>query len=58
MCLERLRGPGYSHHVTAFSSARCHCSVFTREYAETKKKKLHGLCPRANYTDRAAAACW
>jgi hypothetical protein len=23
----------------------------------TKKKKLHGLSPRANYTDRATAAC-
>jgi hypothetical protein len=22
------------------------------------KKKLHGLSPRANYTDRATAACW
>jgi hypothetical protein len=24
---------------------------------ENKKKKLHGLNPRANYTDRATAAC-
>jgi hypothetical protein len=24
---------------------------------KTKKKKLHGLSPRANYTDRATAAC-
>jgi hypothetical protein len=23
-----------------------------------KKTKLHGLSPRANYTDRATAACW
>jgi hypothetical protein len=23
----------------------------------TKKTKLHGLSPRANYTDRATAAC-
>jgi hypothetical protein len=22
------------------------------------KKELHGLSPRANYTDRATAACW
>jgi hypothetical protein len=22
------------------------------------KTKLHGLSPRANYTDRATAACW
>jgi hypothetical protein len=24
---------------------------------KTKKTKLHGLSPRANYTDRATAAC-
>jgi hypothetical protein len=24
---------------------------------QTKKNKLHGLSPRANYTDRATAAC-
>jgi hypothetical protein len=24
---------------------------------ETNKNKLHGLSPRANYTDRATAAC-
>jgi hypothetical protein len=27
-------------------------------YIYIKKKKLHGLSPRANYTDRATAACW
>jgi hypothetical protein len=27
------------------------------KYAETKQNKLHGLSPRANYTDRATAAC-
>jgi hypothetical protein len=26
-------------------------------YHETKKTKLRGLSPRANYTDRATAAC-
>jgi hypothetical protein len=26
-------------------------------YLITKTKKLHGLSPRANYTDRATAAC-
>jgi len=26
------------------------------QYISTNKKKLHGLSPRANYTDRAAAA--
>jgi hypothetical protein len=25
---------------------------------ERIKKKLHGLSPRANYTDLATAACW
>jgi hypothetical protein len=29
------------------------CDVYTGLY----KKKLHGLSPRANYTDRATAAC-
>jgi hypothetical protein len=28
-----------------------------RPFPVTKKKKLHGLSPRANYTDRATAAC-
>jgi hypothetical protein len=27
------------------------------EYIHTQKKKLHGLSPRANYADRATAAC-
>jgi hypothetical protein len=26
-------------------------------HGEMKKKKLHGLSPPANYTDRATAAC-
>jgi hypothetical protein len=32
---------------------------FFTEFAEStaKKTKLHGLSPRANYTDRATAAC-
>jgi hypothetical protein len=29
----------------------------TTEDKNTKKYKLHGLSPRANYTDRATAAC-
>jgi hypothetical protein len=28
-----------------------------RTKTETKKTKLHGLSPHANYTDRATAAC-
>jgi hypothetical protein len=27
------------------------------EHVHILKKKLHGLSPRANYTDRATAAC-
>jgi hypothetical protein len=29
------------------------CYLYTK-----KKNKLHGLSPRANYTDRATAACY
>jgi hypothetical protein len=34
------------------------CKI-TKKYGniKTKKTKLHGLSPRANYTDRATAAC-
>jgi hypothetical protein len=33
-------------------------STQPREYnSGAKKTKLHGLSPRANYTDRATAAC-
>jgi hypothetical protein len=28
-----------------------------RDFYSSKTKKLHGLSPRANYTDRATAAC-
>jgi hypothetical protein len=32
--------------------------LITRMIQQTlKKKKLHGLSPQANYTDRATAAC-
>jgi hypothetical protein len=44
--------------------SRCHIfwdsNQFIAEFCfgiSTKKKKLHGLSPRANYTDRATAAC-
>jgi hypothetical protein len=34
-------------------------SAFKLGFDELKTKlKLHGLSPRANYTDRATAACW
>jgi hypothetical protein len=32
-----------------------HTNLFC--YCDIKKTKLHGLSPRANYTDRAIAAC-
>jgi hypothetical protein len=31
--------------------------VFLTVTEKNKKTKLHGLSPRANYTDRATAAC-
>jgi hypothetical protein len=41
-------------HISQYKT-RCHifyCCILIHE-----KKKLHGLSPRANYTDRATAAC-
>jgi hypothetical protein len=32
-------------------------AIKKRMEGTTKKTKLHGLSPRANYTDRATAAC-
>jgi hypothetical protein len=32
-------------------------SSFNASLSKKTKKKLHGLSPRANYTDRATAAC-
>jgi hypothetical protein len=32
-------------------------NVSQKEHKTKKKTKLHGLSPRANYTDRVAAAC-
>jgi hypothetical protein len=32
--------------------------VFSTEPLFHTIKKLHGLSPRANYTDRTTAACW
>jgi hypothetical protein len=34
-----------------------HCSSFLSSLASQQTNKLHGLSPRANYTDRATAAC-
>jgi hypothetical protein len=32
-------------------------NLSSRVLSKNVKKKLHGLSPRANYTDRATAAC-
>jgi hypothetical protein len=42
----------YARHV----SLRTNCYDVWKNYSNIKKK-LHGLSPRANYTDRATAAC-
>jgi hypothetical protein len=34
------------------------CFRFAKMDEMNIKKKLHGLSPRANYTDRATATCW
>jgi hypothetical protein len=40
------------------SGDKLNCAIwFTELKTRTTKKKLHGLSPRANYTDRATAAC-
>jgi hypothetical protein len=62
------RGPGYSGSETVllfvvcdrFSFARA--IIFESQYfifllKFPEQKKLHGLSPQANYTDRATAAC-
>jgi hypothetical protein len=36
---------------------RCRIETFTDFLAAKTKKKLHGLSPRANYTDRVTAVC-
>jgi hypothetical protein len=46
----------YMKHPVNFSavSTGCVCVCLAKEYQE--KKKLRGFSPRANHTDRAAAA--
>jgi hypothetical protein len=39
------------------SSAKCRVTREVPEEDRRSKNKLHGLSPRANYTDRATAAC-
>jgi hypothetical protein len=36
---------------------RCYSIVYIKHGKPHLEKKLHGLSPRANYTDRATAAC-
>jgi hypothetical protein len=39
------------------SKLRPALDIADSEFRRLKVKKLHGLSPRANYTDRATAAC-
>jgi hypothetical protein len=48
-----LEGASQDHHDRNPSYTLMKQSFFHEEH----KKKLHGLSPRANYTDRAIAAC-
>jgi hypothetical protein len=56
-----LCAPQITHHLTRdtafFSIIICSSKYLDRKYKKTKPNKLHGLSPRANYTDRAIAAC-
>jgi hypothetical protein len=50
----------FSKSPFPFLLSSCFSSYFVLEYQlrlENIKKKLHGLSPRVNYTDRATAAC-
>jgi hypothetical protein len=49
----------HKHTITDARARVCACvclRVWSSALAPNKKKKLHGLSPRANYTDRATAA--
>jgi hypothetical protein len=39
-------------------SVKTFCKFNTAPSGYSRVGKLHGLSPRANYTDRATAACW
>jgi hypothetical protein len=47
----------YGPHPEAPSSSRAYEDSRSPHLSTYSKKKLHGLSPRANYTDRATAAC-
>jgi hypothetical protein len=43
--------------LTTLSSKQSQSASFSLTHVQYKKTKLHGLSPRANYTDQATAAC-
>jgi hypothetical protein len=47
----------YCYSVSVSSRLGPHLEEVSFEYIAKKKKKLRGLSPLANYTDRATAAC-
>jgi hypothetical protein len=49
-CLE-------SRKERAFGKTKTYVKYEGTVVPKTKQNKLHGLSPRANYTDRATAAC-
>jgi hypothetical protein len=51
MCLVDLL------HACVEVQVFCYLDIYIRTYHIKTKTKLHGLSPRANYTDRATAAC-
>jgi hypothetical protein len=49
----------FRHGGTIMKDNKISCSYLSEIILNLKiKTKLHGLNPRANYTDRATAACW
>jgi hypothetical protein len=57
MQLHGLKSCRFVCHVF-YSSGRIFVGKSQVSCLSKKKIKLHGLSPRANYTDRATAACW
>jgi hypothetical protein len=43
--------------LASLTKGHIHVPLNKTKQNKTKQNKLHGLSPRANYTDRATAAC-
>jgi hypothetical protein len=60
VCVHKLHQPNfYENYTQKHISYSIFMNILSRKVTLTlkKKTKLHGLSPRANYSDRATAAC-